>query len=140
MCFMDPQNILIWNVCGLNSRAHHHVVTDLVTQERISLLCLEETKIHVIENQFINAMLGPSFDYASLLANGTHGGILVAWRSAIWNASQVHQSHNVLTLRLIMLPSATPWWITVLYGPQIEQDKVTFLDELQGIRSRKVGQ
>jgi exonuclease III len=127
---MDLQNIQIWNVCGLNSRAHFHVVADLVMQERISLLCLQETKIHVIDNQFIIAMLGSSFHHAFLPANGNHGGILVAWQSKVCSASQVHQSPNTITLRLAMLPNTAPWWITVVYNPQLEQDNVAFLDEL----------
>jgi hypothetical protein len=84
-------------------------------------------------------MLNPSFDYASLSANGTRGGILVAWRSAVWTTSQVHQLPNNLTLRVAMLPNATPWWITVEYGPQLQHDKVAFLDELHGIRCRRTG-
>jgi hypothetical protein len=41
---MDSENIVIWNVHGLNGHARHDVVVDLVHQERCSLLCIQETK------------------------------------------------------------------------------------------------
>jgi hypothetical protein len=84
-------------------------------------------------------MLGVSFDYAFLPTDGTRGGILVAWRSATWCASQVHLSPNALTLRLLLLLNASTWWIAIVYGPPNEQDKVAFLDELGRIRSHQIG-
>jgi len=41
MCFpMIAENLLVWNVRGLNSRARRNVV-----KERVSLISLQETKL-----------------------------------------------------------------------------------------------
>jgi exonuclease III len=45
---MSSGNIVIWNVRGLNSRARCDVVRELVTSERPSIMCLQETKLDVI--------------------------------------------------------------------------------------------
>jgi exonuclease III len=50
---MDCDNFFIWNVHGLNGRARCAVVTDSVSQERASIVCLQETKLSVIDNQLI---------------------------------------------------------------------------------------
>lgn len=42
------KNILVWNVRGLNMRARRDVVREFVLKERVSLLCLLETKIDVL--------------------------------------------------------------------------------------------
>jgi hypothetical protein len=43
--FMDNENILIWNARGLNGRARRAALADLVAQERVSLVCVQETKL-----------------------------------------------------------------------------------------------
>jgi hypothetical protein len=70
MLLMDCVNILFWSVRGLNSRARRDVVAGLVVQERVSLLCLQETKLHVIDA----TLMTNSF----VLTNGTWGSILIA--------------------------------------------------------------
>ena len=45
---MLAQNILIWNVRGLNSRARRDVVREFVAQESATVACLMETKTAVM--------------------------------------------------------------------------------------------
>jgi exonuclease III len=75
---MSSGNIVIWNVRGLNSRSRRDVVRELVTSERPSIVCLQETKLDVISQSDILQILGQGFDYFYLLADQTHGGILLA--------------------------------------------------------------
>jgi exonuclease III len=56
---MGSKNVIYWNVCGHNSRAHHDVVRD----ERVSLVCLQETKMHVISDCDVVQILGSRFEY-----------------------------------------------------------------------------
>uniref|UniRef100_A0A0A8Y056 Endonuclease/exonuclease/phosphatase domain-containing protein n=1 Tax=Arundo donax TaxID=35708 RepID=A0A0A8Y056_ARUDO len=65
---MSPAAILFWNVRGLNGQARRNVVRDIVASDRISLLCLQETKMDVIPHSIILEMLGPDFDYVCLPA------------------------------------------------------------------------
>jgi len=76
--------ILCWNVRGLNDRARRDAVRTQVDDIRPSVVCLQETKLDVIQQHLVFAMLGVNFtDFAYLPASNTRGGILVA----------VNQSH-----------------------------------------------
>jgi hypothetical protein len=55
--------------------------------ERPSLVCLQETKLHVINDYDVMQILGSGFDYSYLPTDDTGGGILVAWHSATWTVS-----------------------------------------------------
>ena len=73
--------------------------------------------------------LGSEFDdYVYLLAQGTRGGILLAWKSREIVISDPLFTANTLTAR-VSTPSVarTSWWITVVYGPQPDEAKIAFL-------------
>jgi exonuclease III len=76
---MGSKNILVWNVRGLNANGHCNVVHELVTAERSSNICLQDTKHDVFNDHDIMQLLGGGFDYTHLPVIHTRGGILVAW-------------------------------------------------------------
>jgi hypothetical protein len=41
----------------------------------------------------------------------------------------------------VAMPTSTlmPWWITLVYGPQEDEDKITFLQELCDMRAESDG-
>jgi hypothetical protein len=45
---MDCENVLIWNVRGLNSRARRVLVADYVSQECVSVVYLQERGDQVV--------------------------------------------------------------------------------------------
>jgi hypothetical protein len=47
---MESENIIIWNVRGLNARSHRDAVCELVRAERPSIVYLQETKLSVISD------------------------------------------------------------------------------------------
>jgi len=73
---MNGENLLIWNVRGLNARARRNVVSQVVSLDKVSLLCLQ--KLSCIPVNLISDMLGTGFEYFFLPANGVAGGILMA--------------------------------------------------------------
>jgi exonuclease III len=60
---MGSENILCWNVWGLNACSHHDLVRELVGSEHISLICLQETMMTIISDYDVSQMLGSGFDY-----------------------------------------------------------------------------
>lgn len=136
---MDSESFLIWNVRGLNSRAHHDMVRTVVEHKHVSLVCLQETKMNVIDDQTVRDIIGGSFDYFYLPANNTAGGILLAWRTNIWSGSHFFRHNNSLTIKLTLLTDGFSTWLTAVYGPQAVADKVHFLEELRSIRQHRLG-
>lgn len=87
-------------------------------------------------NQFLFAsVFGSNFDkYAALPVSGTRGGILVAWKSSVVQAlSSRVDSYSVLVH--FMEEEGRNWWFSGVYGPQEDNDKLLFLQELRDIRA-----
>lgn len=136
---MGSETCLIWNVHGLNARARRDMVRTVVDQHRVSLVCLQETKLSVITDQLILELLGSSFDYYYLPALSTRGGILLPWRTNIWAASNFSTQNFSITLKLRLLIDGFTTWVTTVYGPQGDSEKIQFLDELRKTRQHKLG-
>ena len=79
--------------------------------------------------------LGSEFDdYTYLPADGTRGGILLEWKSRAVTITDPMFTTNAITAK-VTTATGTPWWLTVVYGPQEDADKVAFLQELREIRA-----
>jgi len=82
-------------------------------------------------------MLGMNFvEYAFLPAMGTCGGIIVAAQQPDVRIDDVHIGCFSVT---VWVHSGTQdghpsWWLTTVYGPQDDNDKVLFLEELSAVR------
>ncbi|PNT71297.1 hypothetical protein BRADI_2g25972v3, partial [Brachypodium distachyon] len=73
--------ILVWNARGLNSRAKRRAVFQVVSTSAASVVCIQETKLHLITSSIVLQCLGAEFsDFFFLPAEGTRGGILLAWK------------------------------------------------------------
>jgi exonuclease III len=117
---MDSDRILNWNVRGLNGRARWDMVVDYVRQEKVSLVCLQETKLAIIDDTLVTNMLGQCFAYFYLLAVGNRGGILLAWNHDKWDYSHVHLSNHAVTVKVKHRLGEDTWWLTMVYRLQDE--------------------
>jgi exonuclease III len=131
---MGSENILIWNVRGLNARSHCDDVWDLIGAERSSIVCLQETKLNVITDFDLIQIVETGFDYCYLPTEGTRGGILVAWRTTCWSASWSSLHLFSVSIRLKHISQDHEWWLTSVYGPSVVGQKAAFLNELNELR------
>jgi exonuclease III len=136
---MDPAKILIWNVRGLNSTARQDFVRMLVQAIRADVVCLQETKMETISQRLVLSTLGPDFCHFLVRPSvGASGGILIAWKQDIGPADSTRVDAYCATIRL--LPAdGEPWWLTCVYGPQGNDEKINFLQELRLIRTHCQG-
>jgi hypothetical protein len=58
---------------------------------------------------------------------------MVAWRASLWTMSLEHTTAHSLLLKMMHQAASEPWWITVVYGPQGDQEKLLFVQELCAI-------
>jgi exonuclease III len=124
---MGPQNLLVWNVHSLNASGSHKVVRELVIAKKPLLVCLQETKLHVLDDFLVMDIVGLGFDYAYLPAEQTSGGILVAWHSAVWSSLSLSTKLYLVSVRIRYISLNIDWWLTTVYGPSRDQDKPVFL-------------
>jgi hypothetical protein len=136
---MASENILMWNVRGLNARAHHNAVRQLVLSEKVSLVCLQEIKVETISNYDVIQRIGTNFDYVYLPTVQTCGGILVAWCGSSWVVTDSSYQPFSISVRLCQASGGPEWWLTMVYGPCRGVDKQSFLAELHELRHVQTG-
>ena len=127
--------VLSWNPRGLNDQAKRDAVREFVSTLSVNLVCLQETKMEVIDRFVVNQCLGPAFDeFFFLPAVGTRGGILLAWDSTVLTISNLSLDSFSIT-REVSYREGGVWWLTAVYGPQANEEKQLFLRELEERRS-----
>lgn len=136
---MDLSNILIWNVRGLNRRARRDSVRDMVASTCPDVVCLQETKKESISRHMVMSTLGVDFDEFIVLPTvGTRGGILIAWKGCSCIALNTRVDTYSASVQF-QLDDGSAWWFTGVYGPQSDERKIQFLNELRHIRSMCTG-
>jgi hypothetical protein len=86
-------------------------------------------------------MLGASFDYDYLPSLGAAGGFYWLGRGNT-GLCPIYVTRGCFSLSAklaAVAPTGDPWWITVVYGPQLDVDKVEFLNELKRFRDVSPG-
>ena len=83
------------------------------------------------------SMLGSDFsDFVELPAIGASGGILIAWRHGLGQARATRVDQYSVSIEFS--PSGLQlWWLTCVYGPQGDDNKLLFLQELRNFCSCK---
>lgn len=96
----------------MNNPAKRKVAKEFLGTMKISLVCLQETKIDVIDQYVGMQCLGPSFDgFAYLSVLETRGGILLAWDSTILDMHNPQMDTNFLTV-MVCPKKGSVWWIS----------------------------
>jgi len=96
-------------------------------------VCVQETKIADISRRIILSAFGVDLsDYAVVPSAGASGGILIAWRRHI-GVSGVQRVDNHSVIIQFTAKDGQSWWLTRVYGPQGNEDKIQFLQELRDI-------
>lgn len=127
--------ILNWNVWGLNDGARRDSVSELTRDTGSTIVCLQESKLQVVDDNVVRRTLGQNFvnNYTFLPAVQTRGGILLAVSETYFVLSDIHLTTNAITATISMRADDTRWQITVVYGPQGDEAKLQFLQELKDI-------
>lgn len=131
--------LLVWNVRGLNSPTRRSSIYQVVVAASPNIICFQETKLEIVTLEIVRHCLGNKFEnYFFLLAEGTRGGILLAWDEPVVRLSDAHTTDYTLTT-LVKPVEGQEWWITGVYGPQLDSDKVKLLEEMLDIRDLHAG-
>jgi exonuclease III len=132
---MNHSKFVCWNVRGLNSRACQDSVHNLINSFNANVVCIQETKMAEISMHTTLSALGSNFVHKLFLPSvGTSGGILVARRNEIGPASATRVDHHSVTIRFSPRDHL-PWWLTCVYGPQGDSNRIQFMQELRDVRS-----
>lgn len=134
---MDNNDLIIlnWNVRGLNDAAHRELVRETVICSKPNIVCLQETKLSSIDAGLAHETLGQHLDsYLELGAQGTRGGILLAWNKEMISVTNaVNRSFTISAMVRVSSMNAS-FLLTTCYGPADDSRKDEFLAEMQDIK------
>jgi exonuclease III len=122
-------------VRGLNDNARKDAVNELVRDTRATIVCLQETKLQLVDQHTVTRTIGAKFanSFTVLPAQQTRGGILLAVNEDFFDLSNILLSSHAVTATITMRADGLQWQITVVYGPQGDAQKLQFLQDLQNI-------
>jgi exonuclease III len=126
---MGSESVLIWNICCLNARLHMNTLREMITVDRPSIVCIQETKMYVILDYDVLQFLGPGFDYL-FLPEQTRGGIMSAWLDMGWAMSAPSTCRFLVSTKIRNISGGEEWWLTSTYCPTQNSDKHEFLTKL----------
>lgn len=122
--------ILNWNVRGLNGKDKRLAVRQSILLEKSDVVCLQETKLNVINNTLVSQICGGRFkEFVYLEADGTKGGILLAWNARKYKL--LHSSKGVYTVTTKLEHNGVECQISAVYGPTSAQLRRNFFLEIQ---------
>lgn len=126
-------SILNWNVRGLGDTNKCTVIKDVTTDNNSDLICFQETKLCECSIFEIRRVYPSKVrHFISLNAEGTRGGILLAWSNV---DTQLDSFILNYSMAVILKRDELTFMCTEVYGPQEDSQKRLFLVELACIRA-----
>jgi exonuclease III len=122
-----------WNVRGMNSGAIQEDIKQVTNIFKPDLICIQETKMEVINNTIIRSTLGYDYEgqFGYLPASGASGGILITVRDSVLHILNPTITSHTISVAIHDCRINKTWWFTEVYGPQGELEKKMFIHELR---------
>ena len=128
---MISEHIMCWNVRGLYYPAKREAIHEVATTNRISIMCLQHTKLAIMDQRMCSEIGGPRLNNFSYLpADGSRGGAATFWDDDILQHSDINIRNFSLSVRLTQRSANTAFHLTNVYGPTDDTDKENFLQEM----------
>lgn len=132
MNYKSKFKIMSWNVRGLNEKDKRIAIRQSILLEKPSIVCLQETKLAQFTNGFLRETCGKYLKQSRVLdANGTRGGVLIAWAENKFQEINTQTRNHTVTILLRNKEDHQNFYLTGVYGPSTATHRQEFLDELQ---------
>lgn len=125
--------MLTSNVRGLNEKDKRLAVRQTIILEKPDVVCLQETKLSSVNQTIVSQVCGRRLKgFTYLEAEGTRGGILLAWN--VRKYKLIHSSKGAYTITARLEYNEEELQISSVYGPTSTQLRRAFFQEIQDIK------
>ncbi|XP_077252583.1 uncharacterized protein LOC143891989 [Tasmannia lanceolata] len=116
--------ILSWNINWLGSQEKRIHVKEVVRRMKPDLICLQETKLEVI-NWLVIRSLGvkADWDFVFVASSSASGGILILWDKISWKKQEEWRGKFSLSVSLRKVVDNSMWLFSGVYGPVLKSEK-----------------
>lgn len=127
------ENILSWNVRGLNSRKKQNKVRSIIISHKIRLFSLLETKVKAVAlgDFYLNVYPG----WCMTTNNAWHGNgriIILGWHPTAKHVNVLYNSSQVIHAEVEVVNGGKKFYCTFVYGLNDKQGRRTMWNELVG--------
>ncbi|RVW91098.1 hypothetical protein CK203_039968 [Vitis vinifera] len=127
--------LLSWNVWGANEKVKRKIIKSFIRNQRVDLMCIQETKIHQMSEGVVRSLgSGRFLDWRALDTNGTAGGILICWDKRTLEILEWEEGQFSLSCRFRNVENGTVWVFTRVYGPFTKEERECLWEEIGAIR------
>ena len=116
--FFGPMKIISYNVMGLGGFEKRSEVKRLVADKKPFVLCLQESKLNVVDDLLIKAIWGStSLGFFFQPSMGASGGLLTVWDCNVVEVYSTTSFPHVLVIRGRVLQTGQEFVIANIYAP-----------------------
>ena len=110
--------ILSWNVRGANDSSKRKVIKTFIRNQRVDLICIQETKIQAMSDSIARSIgSGRFLDWKAVNAEGASGGILICWDRRSLDILDWEEGQFTLSCRFRNVENGACWVFMRVYGP-----------------------
>lgn len=126
---------ITWNIRGLNERPKRLAIRETMFREKPDIVCMQETKLEHIDDRIQKEICGRCLNgYITRPANGTIGGMLIAWRESRFQQDSSITGQYCLTVQLYDRMLDQKIKCTMVYGPTNAASRGDFFQELTNMK------
>jgi exonuclease III len=126
---------ITWNIRGLNGRSKQRILRECIKTENPDILLLQETKCAGREAENIFRSSWRDGDFLFQDSVGASGGLAILWNPQTVSMHHPFSTKGTLTAHFKVVASTKEGAITNVYGPQSIQDKESFMQTLQYVKT-----
>jgi hypothetical protein len=126
--------ILSWNVRGLNEEKKRLRVRRLLSQWKVDIVCLQETKLEMITHGLVQSLWRcPYVEWSFVASFGASGEILLMWDGRAVLKVDVCQGNFVAACSFRNVDDGMEWAFAGVYGLNRDAHRRQMWEELAGL-------
>lgn len=135
MNYKPSYKFISWNVRGVNEKEKRLAIRQTIILENPDMVCLQETKIADMSDRMAKELCGRKLDqFATRDAEGTRGGIFIAWTTRKFSLISTTIRTYSLSLLFKNLEDSSTFLYTGVYGPSVRINRPSFFEELKDLK------
>jgi exonuclease III len=129
---LTPLKFLTWNVRGLGEPLKCDIVKETLRSNHLDLVLFQETKLATLNVLKSSTFLPREFNsYITLDAAGASRGLMLAWNSNKLKLVSSFSKTFSISAHLESELNATLFWVSNIYGPNLDTDRPAFFQEIR---------
>lgn len=108
--------ILVWNIRGFNKSLKHKEVKKILRCNKVSILCLIETKVKESNVRKVKDIICPNWLMVHNYSTNPLGRIWICWDPGFFSMEAFSISEQIISCKVEDVKGQRAWFLSVVYG------------------------